>query len=153
MEDNDIIVISILTYYAKQIFAGAKKYEFRKSPLKKEFLNKTIYVYSAKEDKAIVGSFKVSNNLMGTLDEILQKTGYDKRPDRNEIVTYFGLNNDRCFALELYDINKFEKPIPLKDLRKIDSCISLPQYYDTIKNPQICQLIRSHEKQNYKSKI
>lgn len=144
--NNPLIVMSILTYYAKQIFSGTKKFEFRKSPLKKEFLNKKIYIYSAKEDKAIIGSFKVSNNLIGSLEDILEKTGYDKRSDKNEIISYFHSNTNKCFALELYDVDKFVKPLTLKELRKIDPNISLPQYYDTIKNPDICQLIINHEK-------
>ena len=47
MEKNRLIVISIMSYYARQIFAETKKYEFRKSPLKDDDLNKKIYVYSA----------------------------------------------------------------------------------------------------------
>ena len=52
---NRIAIISIMTYYARQIFDETKLYEFRKSPLRDELLNKKIYVYSAKEDKAIIG--------------------------------------------------------------------------------------------------
>lgn len=48
-----IAIISIMTYYARQIFDETKLYEFRKSPLKNELLNKKIYVYSAKEDKVL----------------------------------------------------------------------------------------------------
>ena len=55
---NRIAIISIMTYYARQIFDETKLYEFRKSPLRDELLNKKIYVYSAKEDKAIIGYFK-----------------------------------------------------------------------------------------------
>ena len=47
-ERKRIAIISIMTYYAKQIFDETKLYEFRKSPLKKELLDKKIYVYSAK---------------------------------------------------------------------------------------------------------
>ena len=78
-----IAIISIMTYYARQIFDETKLYEFRKSPLKNELLNKKIYVYSAKEDKAIIGYFKVSDILNGNTDEILKATGYDKRWPRN----------------------------------------------------------------------
>ena len=35
-----LIVISIMSYYARQIFAETKGYEFRKSPLKDCDLNK-----------------------------------------------------------------------------------------------------------------
>ena len=62
---NRIIVMSIMTYYARQIFDETKGYEFRKSPLKDQDLDKKIYVYSAKEDKALIGYMKVSEILKG----------------------------------------------------------------------------------------
>ena len=36
---NKIAIISIMTYYARQIFDETKPYEFRKSPLRDELLN------------------------------------------------------------------------------------------------------------------
>ena len=39
---DKIIVISIMSYYARQIFAETKGYEFRKSPLKDCDLNQKI---------------------------------------------------------------------------------------------------------------
>ena len=79
-----LIVISIMSYYARQIFAETKGYEFRKSPLKDYDLNKKIYVYSAKEDKALIGYMKVSDIIKGNTNQILKATGYDTRPDRQE---------------------------------------------------------------------
>lgn len=123
-----IAIISIMTYYARQIFDETKLYEFRKSPLKKELLNKKIYVYSAKEDKAIIGYFKVSDILKGNTNEILKVTGYDKRSDGHEIVEYYGKNNSDCFALQLYDVTEFEEYLSLKDMRSISINADMPQY-------------------------
>ena len=58
-QKNRIAVISIMSYYARQIFDETKLYEFRKSPIKDSMLNQKIYVYSAKEDKA----FSLDGNL------------------------------------------------------------------------------------------
>lgn len=146
MKNEPIVIISIMSYYANQIFNQTKKFEFRKSPLKKEDLNKKIYVYSAKDDKAIIGTFKVSKILKGTLSEILKATGYDVRSDKNEIINYYRSNNN-CYALELYDVKKFKKPLTLKTLRIVDKDIKLPQYYDYIKaSSPIYELIINHEK-------
>ena len=90
--------------------------------------NKKIYVYSAKEDKAIIGYFKVSDILKGNTDEILRITGYDKRSDGHEIVEYYGKNNPNCFALQLYDVTEFEEYLSLKDMRSISRNIDMPQY-------------------------
>ena len=61
---NRIAIISIMTYYARQIFDETKLYEFRKSPLRDELLNKKIYVYSAKEDKATQMRFYVLQDMI-----------------------------------------------------------------------------------------
>lgn len=123
-----IAIISIMTYYARQIFDETKLYEFRKSPLKNDLLNKKIYVYSAKEDKAIIGYFKVSDILNGNTDEILKVTGYDQRDDGYEIIEYYGKNNPNCYALQLYDVTEFEEYLSLKDMRSISKNVSMPQY-------------------------
>ena len=155
---NKIIVMSIMSYYAKQIFDETKSYEFRKSPLRKEDLDKKIYVYSAKEDKAIIGYMKVSDILYGNTQEILRKTGYDKRKDGHEIIDYYGLHNNNCYALKLYDVTEFEEYLKLKDLRKLNPSVNLPQYYSYInqENPLYelitewdkCYSLDGQEKQN-----
>lgn len=129
---DSIILISIMTYYAKQIFEGTKLYEFRKSPLRNSDLNKQIFVYSAKGDKSVIGSFKVKQVLHGDVNKIMKLTGYDKRKDGVEILEYFG-NNPNCYALELYDVQSFSKPLTLKEMRRVCPKIQLPQYYTYIK--------------------
>lgn len=125
---NRIAVISIMSYYAKQIFDETKQYEFRKSPIKDDLLNSKIYVYSARDDKAIIGYIKVDKILNGNTQEILRKTGYDKRKDGFEIVNYFGENNQRCFALHLYDVTEFNEYLTLKDMRLVSKNADMPQY-------------------------
>lgn len=120
-----------------------KGYEFRKSPLKDQDLDKKIYVYSAKEDKALIGYMKVSKILKGNTTQILKSTGYNARPDGHEIVDYYGKNFQRCCALKLYDVTEFEEYLTLRDMRKIDPNINLPQYYSYIyENNPLYSVIR-----------
>lgn len=127
-ERKKIAIISIMTYYARQIFDETKIYEFRKSPLKQELLDEKIYVYSAKDDKAIIGYFRVNNILNGNTSDILKLTGYDKRKDGSEIIDYFGKNNRNCFALHLYNVTEFDEYLTLRDMRKISNNADMPQY-------------------------
>lgn len=148
-KQEKIILMSIMSYYARQIFNGTKSFEFRKSPLRIEDLNKKIYIYSAKEDKAIVGSVKVKKIHCGNVEEILKMTGYNKRTDGSEIVDYYG-NCSQCYALELYDIKKFEKPLTLKEMRKLDPNIQLPQYFTYFRpNSPIYEKIKELNNQNF----
>ena len=91
-------------------------------------LNKKNYVYSTKEDKTIIGYFKVSDILSGNTDEILRTTGYGKRPDDYEIVEYYEKNNPNCFALHLYDVTEFEEYLTLRNMRSISKNADTPQY-------------------------
>lgn len=131
--ENKIAIISIMSYYARQIFAGTKGFEFRKSSIREEDVGKTMYVYSAKDDKAIIGSFVVKKVHKGNLQQILKISGYDKRSDRDEIERYFA-NSQNCYALELGEVKKFKTPLSLKDMRAVDPKISLPQYWAYIKS-------------------
>lgn len=141
MEDK-ICLISIMSFYARQIFDGTKKFEFRKSAIKEQDIGKTFYVYSAKDDKAIVGSFVVEKVHKGNLAEILKITGYDKRSDRGEIESYFANSKD-CYALQLSQVKKFEKPLPLQQMRAIEPKVVLPQYWTYVsRKSKLFDLIR-----------
>lgn len=140
--EEKLCLISIMSYYARQIFAGTKKFEFRKSAIKEQDLGKTFYVYSAKDDKAIVGSFVVEKVHKGNLAEILKISGYDKRSDRGEIESYFANSKD-CYALQLSQVKKFEKPLPLQQMRAIEPKVQLPQYWAYVsKKSNLFDLIR-----------
>ena len=141
MEDK-ICLISIISFYARQIFDGTKKFEFRKSAIKEQDIGKTFYVYSAKDDKAIVGSFVVEKVHKGNLAEILKISGYDKRSDRGEIESYFANSKD-CYALQLSQVKKFEKPLPLQQMRAIEPKVVLPQYWTYVsRKSKLFDLIR-----------
>lgn len=130
--NDKIILMSIQSYFARQIFAGAKRFEFRKSSIREQDIGKTIYVYSAKEDRAIIGSFVVKMVHKGGLQEILRITGYDKRADKQEIVDYYK-NSAVCYALELEKVKMFAKPLTLNEMRKVEPRLQLPQYWAYIK--------------------
>ena len=62
----------------------------------------------------------------------MQITGYDKRSDGHEILEYYR-NARNCYALELYDVQRFPEPLTLKQLRRLDPNIQLPQYFTYVK--------------------
>ena len=96
--------------------------------LLRDELLKKIYVYSAKEDKAIIGYFKVNDILKGNTDEILSATGYDKRQDGHEIDE--ALSGEECLNIiknKEYDLIFMDYMMPdmdgietLKNLKKIE---------------------------------
>ena len=94
-------------------------------PLRNELLNKKIYVYSAKEDKAIIGYFKVNDILNGNMDKILSATGYDKWQDGHEIDE--ALSGEECLNIiknKEYDLIFMDYMMPdmdgIETLKKIE---------------------------------
>ena len=125
---NSLVLISIQTKYANEIFNGNKKYEYRRRSIGENNLNKKIYVYSAGIDKAIIGYIVIDDILCGDINYIVDKTS----PKEVNIREYFkGLK--KGYALHIKTYYKFDNPITLTDLRKIDKNITLPQYYKYIK--------------------
>ena len=129
-----IIIMAITSYYAKQIFAETRLYEFQKFPLKDELLNEKIYVYSKTEDKAIIGYIRIKNILKGNLVEILEATGYINRYDGHELVGFFGKDNPNCYAFPLYDITEFDKYLTLENMSSISESFNISQYINYIYN-------------------
>jgi len=129
---SNLILMSIKTKYANEIFKGTKKYEYRRSSIGNKNCNKKIVIYSAGTDKAIIGYMIVDKILEGNLDYILTKTNNERN---NDIKNYFN-NAQKCYALHIKETHKFSKTITLSDLRKIDKNIILPQYYRYIKETE-----------------
>ena len=146
-EKDRLILMSIMSKYAREVFDETKPYEFRKSPLKKEDLNKKVFCYSAKEDKAIIGTFEVSKILYGSTSELLKATGYDKREDGQDVVNYLGKDNKNGFALKLDLVHEYMEPLTLHKLRKVDPKVAMPQYYQYVyENSPIYRPIIEHDK-------
>ena len=127
-----LILMSIKTKYANQIFNGTKIYEYRRKSISKENLNKKIFIYSSEVDKKIVGYITIGEILEGTSNYILEKTS---NQDNVDIMNYFK-DCDKCYALKISSVIKFENPISLAGIRKEDEKFAIPQYYRYIKETE-----------------
>lgn len=125
---NNLILMSIKTKYADEIFNGNKKYEYRKSSIDENNLNKKIFIYSAGISKSIIGYLTIDNILVGNIDYIVEKT----KPNESNIKEYFK-NSKNCYALHINKVHRFSNPITLKELKKLDQNFAIPQYYRYIK--------------------
>ncbi len=129
MEKDKLLLMSIKTKYVKQIFAGTKHYEFRRKSIGEKNCNKKIYIYSAEEEKAIVGYIVVDKILNGDLKRIQKLTfGYNDK----DIENYFR-DCEICYALHIDNYHKFIKPIELKDIKSKDKDFVIPQFYRYIR--------------------
>ena len=120
-----LILMSIKTKYANQIFDKTKVYEYRRRSIGEKNLNKKIYIYSSEEEKAIVGYIIVDKIIEGTSKYVLEATGSSTKID---IINYFkGCN--KCYALKINEAVRFKTPINLAEIRKVQEKFVIPQYY------------------------
>ena len=127
-----ILLMSIKTKYANQIFKGTKKYEYRRRSIKEGNLNKKIFIYSSEIDKKIVGYIIVDEILEGTSEYILKRTNNEGNID---IINYFK-DCENCYALKIKEAVLLQKAISLKELKEKDSNFTVPQYYRYIKETE-----------------
>ncbi|MCT4612873.1 MAG: hypothetical protein N4A47_05865 [Clostridia bacterium] len=115
------VLLSIKTKYVNRIIEGSKKYEYRKKFPVLEGIENTIYIYSSKDDKAIVGEMIISEIISGDAIEVSEVTGKDILGYADE---YEGKTLN---ALKVKSFIKYDEPISLKWLK--DKGFTVPQNY------------------------
>lgn len=122
---NELLLMSIKTKYANQIFDGTKKFEFRRKSIGEKNCNKKIYVYSSELDKSIVGYIVIDEILCGNIADILRITNHINSQD---IIDYYA-GCDKCYALHIKETKKFLKPIKLESIKEKYKTFAIPQFY------------------------
>lgn len=136
---SKLILMSIKTKYAKEIFNGTKKYEYRRKSIGEKNLNNKIYIYSSQEEKAIIGYIIIDKILEGDINYILNETN---NLNNKDIIDYFECSS-KCFALQIKEYVKLDNLIKLDDIKKIDRSFNVPQFYRYIKeNEYLYKLLK-----------
>lgn len=132
MKENELLLMSIKTKYANQIFAGTKEYEFRRKSIGEKNCYKKIYIYSSEEEKVIVGYIIVDKILSGNLEKIEALTNsFNNKSMEN----YFN-GCEECYALHISEHHKFIKPIKLEDIKNQYKKFVVPQFYRYIREEE-----------------
>lgn len=126
---DQLMLISIKTKYANQIFNGTKLYEYRRKSIGEKNCNKKIFVYSSEEDKAIVGYIIINKILEGNINYILETTN---NKNNSDIINYFN-GCDKCYALKIAKAVKLKRPFYLNEIKKEEKNFVVPQFYRYIK--------------------
>ena len=112
------ILLSIQPRIVKEIIEGKKKFEFRKKfpNLNTSDINKKIIIYCSKPTMKIIGSFVVKSYYHSDF-ESLMKTINSTEDYKKRISNYF-TDKSSCHALEISELNLYEKTLSLPYLRK-----------------------------------
>lgn len=106
------VLLSIKPKFAESIINGKKKYEFRKKAFSKKNIGR-VYVYSTTPIKKIVGTFKINNIIADMPSTLWHRLKDDAGISEEEFFEYFK-NREAGFAIEIIDVEKFEKPVDPK---------------------------------------
>ena len=132
MKENKLLLMSIKTKYADQIFSGTKEYEFRRKSIGEKNCHKKIYIYSSEKEKSIVGYIIVDKILNGNLKKIQLLTN----SFNNKGMEIYFNGCDECYALHIIEYHKFIKPIELKDIKSQYKKFVVPQFYRYIREEE-----------------
>lgn len=103
------VLLSIRPEYVERIFAGTKRYEFRRRPYGNRDV-RTVVVYATKPVGKIVGEFDVDSILGEAPDELWTRTAALSGISRDFFDAYFE-GRQIAYALKIGDVRPYPEPI------------------------------------------
>lgn len=106
-------LLSIKPEYVRQIIAGTKKYEYRRTIFARQDVS-SIVIYSTLPDGLVVAEVEVKNILKGSKTEIWNSTKSFSGISKAALFDYFE-NKEEVYAIELGEVSPFLEPKSLKE--------------------------------------
>lgn len=101
------VLLSIKPEFAEKIFAGTKKFEFRKIIFKHRNINKII-VYASSPIKKVIGEFIIDDIIIADIDT-LWNTTYKYSGITKEVYQKYFKNKERAYAIKIGKTIRYEK--------------------------------------------
>ncbi len=133
------ILMSIKPKYSRLIFAGSKKYELRKTPIKAQG-NEVVIVYESNPTKAVVGSFQVQEIVKKSPEEIWAILQSEIGVSETEFFQYFS-QKQTGYALKIDNPQLFKRKTSLQELRAFYGRWNPPQNFQYVKESQEAELL------------
>lgn len=111
------ILLSIQPRIVDEIITGDKKFEFRKKlpNIKSEAISNTVVIYCSSPVMKIIGSFTIGRYFNSAFEKLMIDVGAS-RSYEHRISKYFKDKTD-CHAMEITDLNIYDNPVTLEELR------------------------------------
>jgi predicted transcriptional regulator len=106
-------LLSIRPAYVRQILAGTKKYEYRRTIFARNDVS-TIVIYSTLPDGLVVAEVEVKKILKGSKNQIWNETKNFSGISRAALFDYFD-NKNEVYAIELGKVVPYLEPKSLKE--------------------------------------
>ena len=105
------VLLSIKPEFVNKIFAGTKKFEFRRSIFKNEAVKKVI-VYASAPVSRVVGEFEIEDIIKDKLPSLWSKTKEHSGINESFYYDYFN-NREEGFAIKIGNVNKYTETIDI----------------------------------------
>lgn len=96
------ILLSIKPEYAEKIFAGTKKYEFRRVIFKNPDV-KTVVVYASSPVQKVIGEFEIDSILKSEIEDLWSLTAHESGINKDSFFEYFKEKNFG-YAIKIKDV-------------------------------------------------
>lgn len=106
------VMLSIKPEFANKIFAGTKKFEFRKAIFKNSSI-KTVVVYASSPVQKVIGEFEIEKIINSDLDELWGMTSDQSGISKDYFYRYF-TGKKSGFAIKIKTTRLYRKPKNLK---------------------------------------
>jgi predicted transcriptional regulator len=122
------VLLSVKPRFAKDIFSGIKKYEFRKTIFTRQDIKKVV-VYASSPIKSVIGEFEIDKIIHDDIDALWTQTKSGAGTSEELFLEYFS-NKSKGYAIKIKSQKKYDSPLSLNSLR-----VSVPpqsfRYLDT----------------------
>lgn len=107
------VLLSIKPQFAKLIFEGTKKFEFRKAIFKNSKI-KTVIVYASSPMQRVIGEFEIDRIINEQLSDLWEQTKQDAGIDEDYFYKYFSQKTEG-YAIKIKEPKKYVTPLRLRE--------------------------------------
>lgn len=107
------VLLSIKPHFAEKIFAGSKRYEFRRVLFRSEKVSK-IVVYASSPIQRIVGEFEIREVLALQKEKLWRKTRREGGIEKRHFDSYF-CGREMAYAIEVLSPRRYSRPLKLSE--------------------------------------
>jgi predicted transcriptional regulator len=107
------VVLSIKPEFAKKIFSGEKKFEFRRT-IFKNLTVKTVLVYVSSPVQKIIGEFEIEHILNHDIRTLWSKTKEHSGIPKEYFLEYF-VDKKYGYAIKIRKTKKYKKPLCIRN--------------------------------------
>jgi predicted transcriptional regulator len=108
------VLLSIRPEFAKRIFDGSKRYEYRRVIFKQDEVT-TVVVYASDPVRQVIGEFDLAGIVCGEPRALWAKTGEDGGIAEDQFLRYFE-NRTKGYAIGIGETRLYPLPVCLDEL-------------------------------------